>query len=293
MRWGHFARASGHASLLHQRHCAGMGDWLGNLRPLVVPRLKLAFCSIPKIASTNFKDLINGLNRLNTTQGFGIADYFASEPAALNVSTADMTRENGWRFAAFTRDPLQRYLSAWGSTCLQSDGGDVKHPQECCGTFLWNHAPPQHLVQSFEARAGYDAIAGLPQEEEHWASQVQVLWHCGWELFKPETLDFRGNLSAGAARAQVEAMLRLAGADEEDLKLAGALFGEGAGKGSRSFFFKDARSRKLLREWPEAFYRSRLVVEAVKHIYSADFALLPGIGDHFTAQMEASAQWPQ
>jgi len=288
--WRDFAQTSGHESLLRQRNCTLMGDWLGWLEPLLVPRLKLAFCGIPKVATTKFKDLINTLNGLNTTLGFGAADYMASMPKELNISMATVTKENGWRSAAFTRDPLQRYLSAWASTCIETDEGEMKHPAECCGMFIRKGASPEFLAERFGQRIGWDAAFGVPFEEQHWVSQVQVLYNCGWELFKPEALDFRGDLSAGGVKAQVEEMLRVVGATEKDLELVDAFFGKGP-KGdelrNRVATHREERSPKIIREFAKSFFPDRPRIELLKHIYSADFALLPGVGDHFTAEMLA------
>eukprot|EP00413_Alexandrium_margalefii_P043749 CAMPEP_0204585880 /NCGR_PEP_ID=MMETSP0661-20131031/47171_1 /ASSEMBLY_ACC=CAM_ASM_000606 /TAXON_ID=109239 /ORGANISM="Alexandrium margalefi, Strain AMGDE01CS-322" /LENGTH=358 /DNA_ID=CAMNT_0051595469 /DNA_START=73 /DNA_END=1149 /DNA_ORIENTATION=+ len=275
--WSQFLNESGYT--FKERPCKFLNDWLGFQGPVVVPRLKLAFCLIPKVASTMFKDLFNALNHLNTTPGWGF-DQMASRRDKFNLSMSDLTRENGWRFATFTRDPLRRYLSALGNTCLQGPGDHLPNPVSCCGSVSFSHATEDDVMENFGFRAGYDALHGAPYEEAHWAAQVKVLFFCGWQNFKPESLDFRGDISAGDVNGQVKDMLRHVGATAADLELVDGLFPTGSVAGHRS----------LKRVRPEAFYAQGNIAEAVKTVYAIDYGMLPGVGKHFTATLEGHSR---
>eukprot|EP00408_Alexandrium_pacificum_P068898 CAMPEP_0171181066 /NCGR_PEP_ID=MMETSP0790-20130122/14073_1 /TAXON_ID=2925 /ORGANISM="Alexandrium catenella, Strain OF101" /LENGTH=408 /DNA_ID=CAMNT_0011646003 /DNA_START=1 /DNA_END=1227 /DNA_ORIENTATION=- len=275
-RWDELVHEVGH-NLGFERQCDGMIDWLGLIGPIIVPRLKLAFCHVPKAACSDFKDLINMLNGLNTSVGFG-RGYTASRPKELKYNWDHVTKESGWKFATFTRDPLERYVSVYGSSCVQQPQGYFEHYPECCGDLLKRNTSVATLVDSFERRAISDAANGLPKEDQHWAPQVQLLFNCGWDRFAPDKLDFIGSISKGHVHDQVASMLRMVNATQTDLEWVKTFFPEGRISGHRN----------PIKEDHSLFYAKPQVLDAVKGLYEADYALIPHIGEHFTDGLYAS-----
>jgi len=91
------------------------GVWQDKM--LVWPEKKFAFCWVDKNAGTQFNLL---LNHLNNVQGQGNrwgGEWWASSHKRLNVDLEAATKEKGWRFGIFVRDPAERFLSAWASKC--------------------------------------------------------------------------------------------------------------------------------------------------------------------------------
>mmetsp|Transcript_35728 Transcript_35728/g.83070 ORF Transcript_35728/g.83070 Transcript_35728/m.83070 type:complete len:398 (+) Transcript_35728:71-1264(+) len=263
-------------NLSFERDCPTIKDKVSNLRPLVVPRLKLAFCFVPKTACTQFKDLINSLNGLAVKNGFG-KTYFSSSPAALGVPRSQITKQNGWKFAAFTRDPALRYLSAFGSTCVSLDAeSHYEHKFECCGPLVPNNTVPREgLVKAFEMRVMKDAEIGLIRNDNHWAQQVKILQHCG-PNFMPDRLDFHGHLS-GDVNQQVKNMLAMVG-DHFDGALVDRYFPKGGIAGHRN----------PLHLPPAVFFRNKTVLRAVMKLYEDDYQRLPNVGCSFTRGALAS-----
>eukprot|EP00413_Alexandrium_margalefii_P045192 CAMPEP_0204598300 /NCGR_PEP_ID=MMETSP0661-20131031/54242_1 /ASSEMBLY_ACC=CAM_ASM_000606 /TAXON_ID=109239 /ORGANISM="Alexandrium margalefi, Strain AMGDE01CS-322" /LENGTH=259 /DNA_ID=CAMNT_0051609003 /DNA_START=55 /DNA_END=830 /DNA_ORIENTATION=- len=172
-------------NLSHHRECRQATDRLGALKPLVIPKLKLAFCYVPKVACSQFKDLFNWINKKpNSSLGYGHG-YVDSMPYNVGVSRAKITRKNGWKFATFTRDPVLRYISAFGSTCVADQKGWFEHPQECCGPTTYRNVPDGKMVDFVKKRVKQDVKLGTVRNEGHWVQQVEILQNCGWEDFKP------------------------------------------------------------------------------------------------------------
>jgi len=259
-------------NLSHVRYCATALDVTPTHQALIVPELKLAFCYIPKVACTQFKDLFNRLNKLPSPEGFA-RSYWSSMPKSLGFPLESISRENGWKFATFTRDPALRYLSAWGSTCVSKSKSPLfEHPRECCGPLVYdNTIDPDAIVSMFEARAMSDLRDGVAAQEIHWVAQVQMLKQCGWDLFKPNNLDFYGQLHLDM-NTQVKDMLKMV--NHSDDALVDRLFppnGDVAGHTS-----------PLRHLSPEDAYRNRQTLEAVKRIYEDDYQAFPDIGCSFT-----------
>uniref|UniRef100_A0A7S1RD16 Uncharacterized protein n=1 Tax=Alexandrium catenella TaxID=2925 RepID=A0A7S1RD16_ALECA len=264
-------------NLSHTRNCSSQKAQIQQLKPLIVPELKLAFCYIPKNACTAFKDLINLLNKLDDPwMGFGWG-YLDSTAAMLGVDPATIVKENGWKFATFTRDPALRYLSAWGSTCVsENNHASYEHWWECCGPLVKdNTIAPQKIANMFHERLDYDVAHGLIEYNQHWSQQVQMLQNCGWEQFGPKKVDFLGDLSTGDVNMQVKEMLSLNGpiqAWQEELV---------------DRFFPEERvyghTSPLNNTPPETFFNDVRTIEALMKLYEDDFEHIPRVGQGFTS----------
>jgi len=263
-------------NLSHVRECKGTVDHTWNLAPLIVPSLKLAFCYVPKVACSQFKDLFNRLNKLNAAEGFGkFWTYGTSSHISLKVNRSVITKENGWKFAIFTRDPALRYLSSFGSTCVsKTDHASFEHRFECCGPVIEdNTMPAEQLIKMFEKRVDYDAWLGVPHRDDHWESQVAILKQCGWDKFAPDKVDYYGQMDGDMNRKVKEMLEMVNGIDDWMLSHVDRLFPRKGIAGHQS------PVRKIP---PELFFRNRTVLESVMRIYEDDYELLPRAGCSFT-----------
>mmetsp|Transcript_117853 Transcript_117853/g.313513 ORF Transcript_117853/g.313513 Transcript_117853/m.313513 type:complete len:317 (-) Transcript_117853:46-996(-) len=258
------------------RTCNKSGDKVSLLAPLLIPELKLAFCYIPKAACSQFKDLFNHINGLpNSTRGYG-HDYNGSMWNRQGVNPPDMTRENGWKYAAFTRDPALRYFSAFGDVCQVGFGADLDDANtSCCGPLVnTSSATREELIADFKARVRYDVAEGRPGIDQHWASQTAVLANCGWEVFNPENLDYWGTLS-GDMNSQVNEMMQMVG-----YKNSTAI---------EMFFPPDrtAGHTSKLDDGPLDFIDDLETLEGIVKIFADDYRLLPDVGCSFTEPLLA------
>mmetsp|Transcript_71360 Transcript_71360/g.159778 ORF Transcript_71360/g.159778 Transcript_71360/m.159778 type:complete len:377 (-) Transcript_71360:117-1247(-) len=270
-------------NLSHVRLCPTIRDPLQLLKPLLVPSLRLAFCYIPKAACTQFKDLFNHLNHLNTTDGFA-KDYLKSTYKHFGIDPKTITKENGWKFGIFTRDPALRYLSAFGSTCVADARGHFEHSFECCGPLVQDSLQrPEKLVRFFEKRLMYDSQHGYIAQDDHWVQQVEVFRNCGWDNFNPRTVDFHGSVSDGDVNQQVKEMLMMVNGHEPWMtKLVDKFFPPASVAGHTS---------PLMDITPEAFYRNRSVLEAVGNLYEDDLLLIPNVGSAFYDPERRKPDW--
>ncbi|CAK0892359.1 unnamed protein product [Prorocentrum cordatum] len=210
--------------------------WPAHLQArLLLPEAKVAFCYMPKVASAQMSSMFGELNGIDEDYN---DPWEASGPKALNISWANVTKANGWKFAFFTRDPLARYLSAFGSKCLPNSDGIVEgNGKDCLGKITWHFAPMEQLVQTFEERARNDTKKGRPANNSHWFSQSTCLRACGIDRFHPKAVDFIGNLD-NDAHAEVTRMfdtLGVSAAYPQAKEVVEKYFpSEGAGHSSRS-----------------------------------------------------------
>lgn len=90
-------------------------------RLLVWPEQKFAFCFIEKNACTQFNILMNKLNhRKGIWQVSNWYNFLRKYPVK-----ADGSKRPFWRYAVFTRDPAERFLSAWSSKCQAWEGDGI------------------------------------------------------------------------------------------------------------------------------------------------------------------------
>jgi len=222
-------------------------------RVLVLPRFKLAFCYIEKNACTKFNELFNHINHLHLSP----ADtcYYRSTVWQFNLSLQNLTREKGWQWAVFLRDPAHRYFSAFASKCLQNEDIGIN----CLGAVgAYKKRPTETDVSWFDQLTlrnfnNQSALATNP----HWANQSDFCGGLG-DLSK---YDFVGRLEGNVNR-QVRKMLQAVGANETE---ADAFFPRsGAPGGHSSGWFAD----------PSTFLGKPSTMNAIRNIYSLDYAML-------------------
>lgn len=234
---------------------------------VLIPSVKLAFCLIPKIASDAFTRLfleVNGQAMPDCTKECNHV-FHAATAEGLGIDPAELSKENGWKSAYFLRDPLERYLSAFGSKCVPHVDGKVgDNGANCEGEIITTPGNSSDYVTAFEQRVRSDMETGLPPYNPHWVPQVQHIKHqCGMDLFKPDSIDFFGTLS-GDVNAKVKQMLESSNV-ENFAELADKFFPpEGANAVHASTTSKDF----------DVFFRNPDIVEDVAELYESDFALL-------------------
>jgi hypothetical protein len=180
---------------------------------MVLPKQKLAFCRIPKVASFEFTRMFNKANHYNADGLYAQMkreDYFNfSAPGYFAIDESTMKKANGWKFAFFMRDPIDRYASAFMSKCVPAAGTAEIEGQgvHCFGETVPHPASKEAVVTAFERRVLSDMSKGKVADNPHWLKQSTVLNECG-EHFQKGSADFIGSLS-GDMNAQVKEMIRM------------------------------------------------------------------------------------
>jgi len=186
-----------------------------NLYNYASPSLGLALCKIFKVGSTQFHHLFVGLNRGADPYCHGHACHWE-----------DIVVNDTWKKAAFIRDPLERYLSAFKSKCLPPPYGErtraldaaigFTSATQCGHEVSWDVDTPAKAIEAFEQRVLYDSKAGLLDYDNHWKPQRLILEQCGFNAQnKP---DFIGTLVHGHSKVneQVKSMLAMVDAHGMD-----------------------------------------------------------------------------
>lgn len=277
-------RGSGHApEFLEGRHPQVL-RWPLDMRWLVVPELKFAFCIIPKVACTQFARLINKLNWLlsedmhaclhKPEEKFGengtrYAAYVCSSTTTRNVNIRDITPSSGWRTAAFYREPMARFHSAWRNKCVEWELQGI----DCLSSeWAWDWWPD--LVAHFEHAVfvhlpAYEALRNRSggMVNNHYDFQAT---HCGMEWW-PGPFNYTGLLTDHAdVHAQVAQMLTDVAGVPPDLyaKLdVGGLFPSAPVAG---------QNRKKTPSFKES-YRNPAVWEKVFQAYKVDNDMYAGL----------------
>jgi len=233
---------------------------------ILMPEAKMAFCHIPKVASSDFVQLFNKAN-VNEADDPTLA-FEKSSPRDFGISWDIVNKEHGWKFAFFTRDPLERYLSAFGSKCMPGGDGMVEDDgRSCGGSFVTDKdADREELIKVFEERAFNDKKRGMPGDDQHWWPQVEHLKLCGLGKFNVEHMeeaDFVGHLSKrNNAYEGVKDMFTHFGVQSaEKDEMIRLYFPDGERAGHRSKTNVD-------------FYRNPEVVAAVRELYDIDYRML-------------------
>jgi hypothetical protein len=238
---------------------------------ILLPKAKLAFCYIPKVASTEIARLFGELNGVSG-DAWKYEPWGFSGPEKLHVDWDSVTKENGWKFAFLYRDPLARYLSAFGSKCMvNANNGVVEGAgKDCLGTIHWTALTIEEMVEAFEDRVQADARAGMPANNSHWFPMIKSLRACGIDKFHPDTVDFKGSVDEDAS-GQVRRMFEATGV-QEAYPNSDALI--------EKYFTHDVSARKSSQHWShshnrqEEFYRNASTVHIVAQLYNEDYQRL-------------------
>mmetsp|Transcript_5554 Transcript_5554/g.14922 ORF Transcript_5554/g.14922 Transcript_5554/m.14922 type:complete len:349 (+) Transcript_5554:108-1154(+) len=238
---------------------------------ILLPRAKLAFCYMPKVASNQIATLFGELNRVHGEK-WPWEPWEYSGPAKLNIDWSRVTRENGWKFAFLHRDPLARYLSAFGSKCMvNAKYGNVEGAgKDCLGKVQWTALPMDKMVEAFEERVRFDALVGRPVNNSHWFPMIKNLRACGIDKFHPDIVDFKGSIDEDAG-VQVRRMFEATGVLEA-YPNASALID--------TYFTHDVSARKSSQHWSHShnrldeFYRNASTVQVVAQLYDEDYKRL-------------------
>lgn len=179
----------------------------GHSHAIVMPKEKLALCYFQKVASEHFCPMFNRVNQVNVTSAW------CSKPSQLGVKWSSVTKEQGWKFAIFVRDPLERYLSAFLSKCVPTalNMEPANEGKFCHGPTRSQPVTIEEEITLFEERVRSDAANGLANDG-HWESQATTLANrCGMKRFRPSQLDFLGYLTHDlqAVNHEVQSMLSL------------------------------------------------------------------------------------
>lgn len=225
---------------------------------LVLPDQKLATCAVAKVASTDFCNMFNILNGLPTSS------RRESCSNRVGIADASMTKEQGWTFATVTRDPLERYLSAWGSKCLPSEAGHIEGGgTECGGEVLQDTSDEEAVIEAFERRAQLDSVTGLPLVNNHFRKQSDILSDCGWDKFSPDAADFVASLTGHSLRRTLLNALMAANVSNSH-SVVDEFFPRASITGHRS----------ITHDMFKRYYRKNETVQAVYGLYKDDYELL-------------------
>lgn len=184
-------------------------------RILVYPKRKLAFCYIEKNAGTQFNALFNQLN--NVTQE-GTKVYKRSSLSGMKMDRSTLRPEDGWKWGVFLREPLERYVSAFSSKCIeQEDHGNNCRPSV---SSVGPSASKSAKMAAFEKSVHLNYKDRDVQNNPHWVSQSRF---CGG-LNNLEGYNFVGYLR-GNVNEQVRVMLEMADINSAE-ELANQFFPE-------------------------------------------------------------------
>jgi len=179
-------------------------------RLIIWKKGKLAFLPISKNANTDFSVLFNRLNDVLNGKNL----YFSSAPLRFGVKSEKMTKENGWKWAVFLRDPIDRFMSAWRSKCIQREDEGVHCPIGFKGGGRQNVS---YQANRLNDMAEFYGTHALPKDG-HWKTQSEQIKQIRLTRKKdevglfnsPSDFDFVGTLS-GDVNEQVHQMLKMTG----------------------------------------------------------------------------------
>eukprot|EP00747_Dinoflagellata_sp_TGD_P105305 gnl/TRDRNA2_/TRDRNA2_169508_c1_seq3.p1 gnl/TRDRNA2_/TRDRNA2_169508_c1~~gnl/TRDRNA2_/TRDRNA2_169508_c1_seq3.p1 ORF type:complete len:338 (+),score=31.74 gnl/TRDRNA2_/TRDRNA2_169508_c1_seq3:85-1098(+) len=255
-----------------KRHEESLDSFLTNpwSRVIVLPEYKLAFCWIEKNACTEFNKLFNRLNHIH-----GRAQpWQGSRFKRFNLTIEKMSHAEGWKWATFLREPRARYLSAFGSKCVQrEENGTRCEPRTAVVEDPTNKTA---LLAQFEESVRFNLHDNLHRSNlnPHYAEQGKF---CGG--LRNLGLDYVGILE-GDVHGQVEQMLRSVGFNDTEGVVSkffprGQTAGHTVSKLDRNN--KDHVHTSLegmsTSEKIAHFYQSNSILDDLTAMYSSDFAL--------------------
>eukprot|EP00746_Dinoflagellata_sp_MGD_P162500 gnl/MRDRNA2_/MRDRNA2_90089_c0_seq1.p1 gnl/MRDRNA2_/MRDRNA2_90089_c0~~gnl/MRDRNA2_/MRDRNA2_90089_c0_seq1.p1 ORF type:complete len:324 (+),score=50.54 gnl/MRDRNA2_/MRDRNA2_90089_c0_seq1:152-1123(+) len=221
-------------------------------RVIVLPKYKLAFCWIEKNACTEFNQLFNMVNGVSGSWG-------KSSPKNFKLQVKDLTRENGWKWSTFLRDPVHRYASAFVSKCVQKeDKGDACEPRNAAV----GNAKLKKVIEQFTYSIKANLNRTAAKRNPHYGNQIDF---CGG--VQNIDFDFVGLLE-GNVHEQVVRMLEKAHVPDAK-HLAEILFpASGAVHGHHS----TVDAHKL--------YKYKSSLHGVKAMYEQDIAYINKIREN-------------
>mmetsp|Transcript_120551 Transcript_120551/g.327110 ORF Transcript_120551/g.327110 Transcript_120551/m.327110 type:complete len:346 (+) Transcript_120551:97-1134(+) len=251
-----------------ERKAKGGQRFAAHLRArILLPKAKLAFCYMPKVASTEIARLFGDLNGVSG-DAWKQAPWDYSGPAKLHVNWDSVTKENGWKFAFLYRDPLARYLSAFGSKCMVNANNGVVEGggKDCLGTIHWAAMTMEGMVEAFEDRVRADALKGTSANNSHWFPMIKNLRACGIDKFHPDIVDFKGSIDEDA-NSVVRRMFEATGVIQA-YPNASALIDKHFPRQTVGGHSSKSHNRQ------DEFYRNASTVQAVARLYEEDFQRL-------------------
>ncbi|CAM9888125.1 unnamed protein product [Chrysoparadoxa australica] len=180
---------------------------------IVIPEVQLLFCSVPKVANTQFHLLLEAVQvAARREQGLDPAlppaknlfdmntpQYHGLELADLEEMVMDPT----WKKAVFYRDPVTRFLSAYRSKCEEGHDGDRV---QCKQAFGSSSASFDQAIATIQAG---------PVRNLHWSSQVTLCG--GLSTAMLEHYDLVAELRPETAEGSIMELLQLIGLDTDAL----------------------------------------------------------------------------
>lgn len=149
-------------------------EWVD--RAIVLPALKVAICTVEK----------NGLTEINKLTAVVMNEphkWFQYSPRSQGLSFEayqQYLRDSSWRKVVVYRDPMERFLSAYFSKCLQADTDGREHCHKVFGL-----SDEQVTIEN--------VVASLPtmgHKDPHWALQTSF---CGG-TFRSQWNDFTDHI---------------------------------------------------------------------------------------------------
>jgi hypothetical protein len=211
---GRFADLWWESDELDELKSSGIDKHWRSHRIALVPQHKFAFVIMEKCAGTQFNLLVQAMSGIEGPSKWPFVRP-ANDPEHLKLDLGTLTQESGWRWATFVREPMARYLSAWGSKCMvkEDDGSNCLGGEAAKQSYVKSSLEQKTKAFTAHLRAALDDKQRRNaswRENPHWETQTKFLSTVPKSM---QHLDFVGRLS-GDVNGQVKEMLRLVGAPE-------------------------------------------------------------------------------
>lgn len=186
---------------------------------IVVPELKLLFCTIEKAGDLSFNTLFRIIRaKYDPSQLEGRA-WRRNSPEMHNLTNKeiiDRILDPEWHKAVFVREPLERYVSAYMSKCLGADEDGYIH----CGKQFGN----EHMEFNASVKwiLDFDRAGGSDLEfDPHFMKQINFCGHLDSSLQYYSTVE---ELDRTTSHQNVAEMLRKVGVDAANIEGFNELF---------------------------------------------------------------------
>lgn len=213
------------------------------------PEVRLEFCMLDKVAHREFDELFRQLG-------------WATPSTPYN----DCGKRDGWKYAYFTRDPLERYVGSFLCVGFRRDLKERYGPMFTEG-MLDNIT--EERIKLFHQRVLHDAEHGLDENStlyQHFLPQylnLRANKYCNW-CFPLDQVDFVGHLNSDHmdVNRQVKQMLHMVSAENATL-ISDQFFPPTSIAGQHNAEFK-----------MEDFYRDPKILDAALRLYRQDYVEL-------------------